>query len=48
MATMFPHHSDTLLRVTAHFSGDPIGWGAEFLEESELSWLRGAAPVDDI
>lgn len=27
---------------------DAIGWGAEFMEESELSWLRGAAPVDDI
>ena len=27
---------------------DSVGWGAEFMEESELGWLRGAGPVDDI
>lgn len=37
-----------LIREFLPWEIDPVGWGAEFLEESELSWLRGAAPVDDI
>lgn len=37
-----------LIREFRRWEIDPIGWGAEFLEESELSWLRGAVPVDDI
>jgi predicted nucleotidyltransferase len=38
----------TLIRGFRTWEIDPIGWGAEFMEESELSWLRGVAPVDDL
>jgi hypothetical protein len=38
----------TLVREFRTWEVDAIGWGAEFMEESELCWLRGAAPVDDI
>jgi len=38
----------TLIRGFLPWEIDPIGWGAEFQAESELSWLRGAAPVDEI
>jgi hypothetical protein len=37
-----------LVREFRSWEVDSIGWGAEFMEETELSWLRGAAPVDDI
>jgi hypothetical protein len=37
-----------LIREFRTWEIDPIGWGAEFLEESELSWLRGAVPIDDV
>jgi hypothetical protein len=37
-----------LIREFRTWEIDPTRWGAEFLEESELSWLRGAAPIDDI
>ncbi len=39
---------DTMIRGFRTWEIDPIGWGAEFMEETELSWLRGSAPVDDI
>ena len=38
----------TVIRKFREWEIDPIEWGAEFLEESELSWLRGAPPIDDI
>jgi hypothetical protein len=38
----------TMIREFRTWEIDAIGWGAEFMAESELSWLRGAAPVDDI
>jgi len=37
-----------MIRKFRDWEIDPIGWGAEFLDESELSWLRGAPPVDDL
>lgn len=27
---------------------DAIGWGARFMLDSELNWLHGAAPIDDL
>jgi hypothetical protein len=38
----------TLIREFRHWEIDPVGWGAEFLDETELGWLRGTAPIDDL
>jgi hypothetical protein len=27
---------------------NPSGWGAQFLLDSELNWLDGKTPVDDL
>lgn len=37
-----------LVRAFRTWEIDSIGWGAEFMAETELSWLSGVAPVDDI
>ena len=30
------------------WSGNPYGWGAQFMLDSELNWLDGNTPVDDL
>jgi len=28
--------------------GNPNGWGAQFMLDSELNWMEGRTPVDDL
>ncbi len=30
------------------WSGNPYGWGAQFMLDSELNWMDGRTPVDDL
>lgn len=37
-----------LIRGFRGWEVDPIGWGAQFMLDSELNWLHGAPPIDDL
>ncbi|HTV21122.1 MAG TPA: nucleotidyltransferase domain-containing protein, partial [Polyangiaceae bacterium] len=38
----------TLIRSYRGWEIDPIGWGAQFMLDSELNWLHAPPPIDDV
>lgn len=38
----------TLIRGFKSWEVDPIGWGAQFMLDSELNWLHAPPPIDDL
>lgn len=38
----------TSIRAFRGWEVEPIGWGAQFMLDSELNWLHAPAPIDDL
>jgi hypothetical protein len=36
------------IKTFQSWSSNPYGWGAQFMLDSELNWLDGRTPVDDL